>query len=257
VTDHALATCAPGIFDGKVVVVTGGGLGIGRAYAEGFAALGARVVLADVDVAAATATAAEIGDAAMAVPVDVTDDAQIEAGVARAVEHFGGVDVLVNNAGLHMGRFNECSTLPRDQWRLLFDVNVFGAVACARAVRPVMAERGGGVIVNQSSTAARTAGGGAYGASKLALDHCTMSLAAELAGDHIRVVGIAPGMVGSPAVLDRLEEHWKQMVVDAQLVKRFGEMSDCVGLVLWLCSDAASFVTGQTFTTDGGFGPRA
>jgi NAD(P)-dependent dehydrogenase (short-subunit alcohol dehydrogenase family) len=243
----------------RVVVVTGGGAGIGRGYALAFAAEGASVVVADVSDAGAAETVRlveEAGGRAIAVHADVTDDEQVEAMVRAATEHLGGVDVLVNNAGLHLGRTAECTGLPSEEWLRIFDVNVVGAVRCARACRPAMAARGGGVIANQSSSSAYVAGGGAYGASKLALNHVTMSLAAELAPDGIRVVGIAPGMIGSEAVLAGLDARWKDLVIGQQLVKRFGEVDDCVATVLFLCSDQASFVTGQTWMVDGGFLPR-
>lgn len=253
----AVDTFAGDAFRGKVAIVTGASHGMGRVFAQGFAALGAKVALADIDAKAAEAAAREIGANAMAVEVDVTDDQQIEAGVGRVVDRFGGLHILVNNAGLHMERYNECSTLPRHLWKKLFDVNLFGPVGCARAVRIPMAESGGGVIVNQSSMSARIFPGGAYGASKLALNHVTMDLACELAADGIRVVGIAPGMINTEKVLDNLDEKWQQRTIARQLVKRFGTMDDVLGLVLWLCSDAAGFVTGQTFTIDGGYFPRA
>ncbi len=147
--------------------------------------------------------------------------------VAAAVERFGGVDVLVNNAGLHMGRYNLTSTLPLEDWRRLFDVNVFGAVLCAHHCHAPMKARGGGVILNQSSNSSYL-GVGAYSTSKLALNGVTLSLAQELAPDGIRVVGIAPGMVASDAVLARLEDHHKRMVLDGQLVNRFGTVDDLV-----------------------------
>ena len=147
------------------------------------------------------------------------------------------------------------STLPLEDWRRLFDVNLFGAVLCARACRPSMAARGGGVMLNQSSNSSYL-GVGAYSISKLALNGLTLSLAQELAPDGIRVVGIAPGMVGSEAVLERLEDVHKNAVLGAQLVKRWGRVEDLVGMVLLLCSDDASFATGQTVTVDGGFVKR-
>jgi 3-oxoacyl-[acyl-carrier protein] reductase len=241
-------------FAGKVVLVTGAGNGIGRAYAGAFAAHGAATVVADIDGAAAEHVANQIaatGARALGLTVDVADEASVRA-MANAAAAFGGVDILVNNAGLHLGKYNLCADLPVEDWRRLLDVNVIGPVLCARACRPLMAERGGGVILNQSSNSSFL-GVGAYSVSKLALNGVTLSLAQELAGDGIRVVGIAPGMVASDAVVERLEEHHKQLVLGGQLIKRFGAIADLLGMVLLLCSDDAAFVTGQTFVVDGGY----
>jgi 3-oxoacyl-[acyl-carrier protein] reductase len=242
-------------FAGKVAIVTGGAQGIGCAYAEAFAAQGASVIVADINAEAALEAAAQIeaaGGRAFGIGADVADEDAVVAMVAAGIEKFGGVDILVNNAGLHMGKYNLCSTLPADDWRRLLDVNLVGPVLCARHCRVSMAARGGGVILNQSSSAAYL-GVGAYGISKLALNGATMSLAAEFAPDGIRVVGIAPGMVASDAVIERLEEENKALVLDGQLIKRFATVEDLLGMALTLCSDDSSFVTGQTFLVDGGF----
>ena len=241
-------------FERKSVIVTGAGNGIGFAYAQAFASEGASVTIVDIDAAAAEA-AAKLVDRSLAVGADVADEASVAAMVAAAVDRFGGVDVLVNNAGLHMGQYNLTSTLPLSDWRRLFDVNLFGCVLCARYCRQPMIARGGGVILNQSSNSSYL-GVGAYSISKLALNGLTVSLAQEFAADNIRVVGIAPGMVGSDAVLSRLEDVHKQAVLGGQLVKRWGRLQDLVGMVLLLCSEEASFVTGQTVTVDGGFVKR-
>ena len=257
-------------FVDQVVIVTGAGNGIGREYARAFAAEGATVVVADIDDAGTAATVALIvadasasgrasgraSDVALGVHCDVATEGDVAALVGITLDTFGGVDVLINNAGLHLGRFNETTTLPASQWRRILDVNVVGALLCARACRASMARRGGGVIVNQSSMAAYLAAGGAYGVSKLALNGLTMSLAAELGPEGTRVVGIAPGMIGSPAVLEHLAPEHQELVTRGQALKRFGAMADLVGTVLFVCSAEASFITGQTFTVDGGFVPR-
>jgi len=241
-------------FEGRSVIVTGAANGIGRAYADAFAREGASVTIADIDGDAAAAAAAQL-DGSLAVTVDVAEEESVAAMVTAVTERFGGVDVLVNNAGLHMGQYNLTSTLPLADWRRLFDVNLFGAVLCARYCRPSMVARGGGVICNQSSNSSYL-GVGAYSISKLALNGLTLSLAQEFAPDNIRVVGIAPGMVASDAVLARLEDVHKEMVLGGQLVKRWGRVEDLVGMVLLLCSDDASFVTGETVTVDGGYTKR-
>jgi NAD(P)-dependent dehydrogenase (short-subunit alcohol dehydrogenase family) len=238
-------------FTGKSVVITGAGAGIGLGYARAFAAEGAQVTIADIDAGAATAAAGAIAGS-LAVAVDVADEASVAAMVAASNERFGGVDILVNNAGLHMGTYNQGVDLPLEDWRRLFDVNVFGSVLCTRHCRPSMMARGGGVVLNQSSNSSYL-GVGAYSTSKAALNAVTLSLAQELAGDGIRVLGIAPGMVASDAVLARLDQPLKDMVLAGQLVKRFGSIDDLVGMVLLLCSDDAFFMTGQTVVVDGGY----
>lgn len=238
-------------FAGKSVIVTGGANGIGLGYARAFVAEGASVTVADIDGAVADAVANEL-NGALAVRVDVGEEASGAKMVATTVERFGGVDVLVNNAGLHLGQYNLTSTLHLDEWRRLFDVNLFGAMLCARYCRTAMVERGGGVILNQSSNSSYL-GVGAYSISKLALNGLTLSLAQEFAADNIRVLGIAPGMIGSDAVLKHLEDGHKQAVLGGQLIKRWAQIDDLVEVVLLLCSDGASFLTGQTVTVDGGF----
>jgi 3-oxoacyl-[acyl-carrier protein] reductase len=246
-------------FEGKSVIVTGAGNGIGREYAAAFAREGASVLIADLDAAAGDAAAKGIvadGGNAVAVATDVAD-ADAVAEMARTAEReFGGIDILVNNAGLHMGRYNETSTLPVDEWRRILDVNLIGPMVAAREVRASMAARGGGVIVNQSSMASHIPAGGAYGISKLALNGLTTALAAEFAGDGIRVVGIAPGMIGSDAVLERLSDEHKQLALGMQMLGRWGAVGDLVGTVLFLCSPEAGFITAQTLFVDGGAQPQ-
>jgi NAD(P)-dependent dehydrogenase (short-subunit alcohol dehydrogenase family) len=241
-------------FEGKSVIVTGAGNGIGFAYAEAFAGEGASVTIVDIDTAAAQAAAKRV-EGSLAVGADVADEDSVAGMVSAVANRFGGVDVLVNNAGLHMGQYNLTSTLPLADWRRLFDVNLFGCALCARYRRDSMVERAGGVIINQSSNSSYL-GVGAYSISKLALNGLTVSLAQEFAPDNIRVVGIAPGMVASEALLTRLEDVHKQAVLGGQLIKRWGQLEDLVGMVLLLCSEEASFVTGQTVTVDGGFVKR-
>jgi 3-oxoacyl-[acyl-carrier protein] reductase len=250
-------------FAEQVVVVTGGGAGIGRTYAHRFAAEGAAIVIADVDEAAAERVVDELvadGGRGLAHVMDVTDPDAAAAMVDRAVGELGGVDVLVNNAGIHLDHAQLPFTLEAvPRWRAVLDVNVIGALICAAACHPAMAARGGGAIVNMSSMAAY-GGSGAYGLSKLALNSLTVSLAADFAPDGIRVNGIAPGLVDSEAAVAWWSDPERagmegidQMLIGQQMVKRQGTMQDLADMCLFLCSDAAGFVTGQTILVDGGF----
>jgi NAD(P)-dependent dehydrogenase (short-subunit alcohol dehydrogenase family) len=238
---------------GKVAIVTGaGGAGVGGlgvTYVHALAANGASVVVADIDAEAAARTAAGIvatGGAAIGVCCDVTSDDDIDAMVAAANDAFGGVDILVNNAGLARGKWNEMTTLGRDDWRVIMDVNTIAPVRCAAAVRPSMRARGGGCIVNQSSNGSQMEAG-AYTVSKYAIDAVTRVLAAELAEDNIRVNGIAPGMMTA-----KMPPAQVQSLLARQTVRRQGRPEDLVGALLYLCSDDSSFVNGQTITVDGG-----
>ena len=242
-------------FDGKIALITGAGAGIGKEYARALAAEGAAVVIADIDGAVGESAAKEIiaaGGRARAVQTDVASDEDVQGTVAETTRAFGGVDILVNNAGLHLLEYGvPCTTLGADKWRRLLDVNLTGPLHLAAACRSSMQQRGGGVIVNQSSTASFTPTG-AYGVSKLALNALTVALAAEFGEDNIRVVGIAPTLVDSPAALAALPEEMQQSVINSQALKRMGLMTDLAAALVFLCSDEAAFITGQTFRVDGG-----
>jgi 3-oxoacyl-[acyl-carrier protein] reductase len=238
---------------GKVAIVTGaGGAGVGGlgvTYATALAAEGAAVVVADLDGEAAAHVAEELvrdGARAIGVTCDVTIDDEIDAMVRAACDAFEGVDILVNNAGLARGKWNDGATLATDDWHHILAVNTVAPIACARACRPVMRARGGGVIVNQSSSGAYMEAG-AYTVSKAALNAVTRVLAAEFADDGIRVNGIAPGMMTAQLPAEMIE-----MMLARQTVRRQGRPDDLIGALLFLCSDQSSFVNGQTLLVDGG-----
>jgi 3-oxoacyl-[acyl-carrier protein] reductase len=238
---------------GKVAIVTGaGGAGVGGlgvTYVQALAANGASVVVSDFDGEAAERTAAALvanGGTALGVRCDVTSDDDIDAMVQATVAAFGGIDILVNNAGLARGKWNEMSTLSREDWRYIMDVNTIAPVRCSAAVRPAMRARGGGVIVNQSSNGSQMEAG-SYTVSKYAIDAVTRVLAAEFAEDNIRVNGIAPGMMTA-----KMPAAQVQALLARQTVRRQGRPEDLVGALLYLCSDESSFVNGQTITVDGG-----
>lgn len=248
-------------FDGKVVVITGGGAGIGRRFVHRFAAEGASIVVADLDPEVGQRVVEELESedhAGLSLPIDVRDPDAAARMADAAVERFSGIDVLVNNAGLHLDHAQlpyTLDALPR--WRDVLDVNVLGALTCAAACHDAMAARGGGAIINMSSMAAYS-GGGAYGVSKLALNSLTVGLADAFADDGIRVNGIAPGLVDSESAVawwsdpSRSALNIQELLINGQMIKRQGRMDDLAELALFLCSDRASFITGQTILVDGG-----
>ena len=246
------------MFDGKVAVVTGAARGLGRDYAEYFAADGAAVVLADVDAESAAAAAKVLADGgarAQAVAVDITDEASTDALVAATVDLFGGVDFLVNNAALwgdleHMA--DGVLDTPVDYFRRVVDVNLTGAFVASKAVVPAMRERGSGRIVNVSSIGAWMSGG-PYGITKLALHQLTYASAVQLASDGITVNAVAPGMIYNEATQRQVPEEVFAGMVDAMVpLKRAGTSRDMYGAIRWLCSDDAAFVTGQVISPNGG-----
>jgi NAD(P)-dependent dehydrogenase (short-subunit alcohol dehydrogenase family) len=239
--------------DGKAAIVTGaGGAGVGGlgvVYARALAAAGAAVLVADIDGDSAARVAADItnaGGTATSVRCDVSQEEDVDEMVAAASRELGGVDILVNNAGLARGRWNEMSTLPVSDWLHILAVNTVAPITCARACRPYMRARGGGVIVNQSSSGAHVEAG-AYTVSKYALEKITQLLATEFADDGIRVNAIAPGMMTA-----QLPEDMVAAMLAKQTVRRQGAPEDLVGGLLYLCSDVSSFMNGQTLRIDGG-----
>jgi NAD(P)-dependent dehydrogenase (short-subunit alcohol dehydrogenase family) len=218
---------------------------------------GAAVVLADVDHEAARATAAtlsEKGHAAVAVACDVRDEQQVEQAVGEAVTAFGGVDILLNNAGLHLTKYNQpFSVLPRADLRALLEVNVVGVVNCSVACRDTMGQRGHGAICNISSIAGHMPTS-PYGMSKLAVRALTQAFATEFAPDGIRVNAVSPGLMATEnALADLPAEMIREFAENRQLVHRTGSMTDVVQAVLFLCSDEASFITGETLKVSGGY----
>jgi 3-oxoacyl-[acyl-carrier protein] reductase len=245
-------------FAGKVAFITGAATGIGRVYAETLAAEGAAIAIADLDLDKTLAAAADLRGAGwpvLGVQCDVADEDGVDAAVAAACAQFGGIDILVNNAGVHLGEFVKpiITQMPRSDWRRAVDVNITGAVNCAAAAVPSMRARGGGIIVNQLSTAAFVARAGAYTVTKYAARGLVSALAFELAPFGIRVYGIAPGLIDSDAALAGLTEEQMQTVIGGQLIKRLGRMTDCANTLRFICSEDASFITGQTIIVDGGY----
>lgn len=244
-------------FANKTAFITGAAVGLGRAYARALAAEGAAIAIAEIDAGAAEQTAAELASAgaqAITVDCDVADERQVDVAVAATIEKFGGIDILINNAGRHLMKYNQpFGVLSRDDIRGMFDVNVMGVVNCTLACRNSMRDRGGGVVINMSSTAGYLSGT-PYGVSKLAVRGLTVAFASELAPDLIRVNAIAPGLTNTESALADVPRSLVEgYVQDLQLVHRICTMDDVVSAMLYLCSDEASFITGETLKVAGGY----
>ncbi len=242
-------------FTDKVAIVTGSAGGIGQAYAEALAGSGASVVLADIDLEKATAAAAAItasGGTAAACAVDVADPDSARAMAETAVETFGGIDYLVNNAAI-FGTMKLDVLLSVD-WEYLnrfLAVNLLGALTCTRACYRAMRKRGGGAIVNQSSTAAYLYAG-FYGLAKAGVNSLTQQLAHELGGMNIRVNAIAPGPIDTEAARTVVPEEFIEQIVGGLALKRQGTTDDLTGMCQFLLSDQAAWITGHIFNVDGG-----
>jgi NAD(P)-dependent dehydrogenase (short-subunit alcohol dehydrogenase family) len=244
-----------GRFDGKVAIVTGAAGGIGEAYARALAAEGAAVVVADVDEQRGAAVAADLethGAQAAFTAVDVSSPESTHALAGAAVERFGGIDLLVNNAAIYGGmRLDLLLTVDWGYYERFMGVNFNGALLCTRACYPHMVGRGGGAVVNQSSTAAYMYGS-FYGLAKAGINALTYQLAHELGGMDIRVNAIAPGPIDTEATRTTTPPGIVDEIVEGLALKRQGTTADLVPLCLFLLSDDASWITGQVFDVDGG-----
>ena len=240
---------------GKVVFITGGARGIGAALGRGFADEGAKVALADLDLEAGLATAAQIGEAAVAMCCDVTNRGSIAAAMEEAVRQFGGIDILVNNAGRHQFDVNLPPTqLSPEKWRSILDVNVMGVVNASFCALPFLRKRGGGVILNLGSYSGYVVDT-AYGVTKLAVRGLTVAMAQELGPDNIRVNAMAPGLIASETIRQDVPQTVQDHFVGkVQLIKRLGVPEDLVGLAKFLCSSLSNFMTGETVLISGGAG---
>jgi NAD(P)-dependent dehydrogenase (short-subunit alcohol dehydrogenase family) len=243
-----------GVLAGKVAVVTGAAQGIGNAIARGLAEQGARVVVADLR--RAEEAAEDLPDA-VGLEVDVADEGAVEAMVAATVAQTGGIDILVNNAGLYaslaMCPFTEITL---EEWRRVMDVNVASMFLTCRAVVPCLRERGGGKIVNISSG---TPFRGVpfllhYVTSKGAIVAFTRALAKELGRDGIHVNCVAPGFTLSDGVREqpKVLAALRDVSIAARTLQRDQLPDDVVGAVVFLCTPASDFITGQTIVIDGG-----
>jgi len=247
-----------GLVAGKVALVTGGGSGIGRASALAFAREGAKVVVADVAVEGGEETVRLIqqhGGEAIFGKTDVSRAAEVEALVSRAVQTYGRLDCAHNNAGIE-GAAATTIDYAEDAWERVIAINLKGVWLCMKYEIPHLLKQGGGAIVNTASTAGLVGyrGGSAYVASKHGVVGLTKTAALEYAKAGVRVNAVCPGAIDTP-MMGRITGHRPQRaerMAAAEPVGRMGQPAEIAEAVVWLCSEAASFVTGHAMAVDGG-----
>lgn len=247
-------------FEGKVALVTGAASGIGLATAKAFAESGASVALADFNEGAARAAADELtaqGHKAIAIRCDVADDAEVEAMVAKTVETFGRLDAAYNNAGVQ-NELAETADTTRQDYDRVMGVNLRGEWACMKFELQQMRKQGSGAIVNCSSLGGLIGGAerGIYHAAKHGILGFTKSAALEYGARGIRINAICPGLIWTPMADQMVEAGQGDALKGMEKMipmGRVGRPEEIASAVLWLCSDAASYVTGQSISVDGGF----
>lgn len=238
---------------GKVALVTGGGSGIGRSASLLFARRGAKVIVADIASPGGEETASMIrssGGEGLFIKTDVSRDAEVKALVERTVSAYGRLDYAFNNAGVFTGLV-PLAEYTEEMWEKNINTNLKGVWLCMKYEIPRMLENGGGAIVNTSSIAGLVAFPGHYGyiASKSGVNGITKGAALEFAASGIRVNAVCPGVTDTPMAKDILLDAYKAL----HPMGRFGTPGDIASTAVWLCSDEASFITGQALAVDGGY----
>jgi 3-oxoacyl-[acyl-carrier protein] reductase len=244
-----------GALSGKVAIVTGGGRGIGSRYCHGLAAEGAHVVVADIVQANAQQVAAEVDG--LACRVDVADEASVNSMLAATLEAYQRVDILINNAAIFTELIQPrkpVDEIPVDEWDRVMAVNVRGTWLCSKAVAPVFRRQRSGVIINISSGTifGGQTGFAHYVTSKAAVWGLARVLARELGEFGVRVNSITPGLTSSEMVQEIYGTDALVLNAERRIFRREQMPEDLVGTVIFLCSDASAFITGQTFNVDGG-----
>ncbi|HWP84886.1 MAG TPA: glucose 1-dehydrogenase [Terriglobia bacterium] len=248
------------LFDlsGRVAIVTGGNGGIGLGMARGLAQAGAAVAIAARNPeknAAAVRSLEELGARAMAIEIDVTDEASCRAMAAATVERFGRIDILVNNAGTGIGKAPQDTTL--EEWRRVLDTNLTSAFLCCQAVYPELVRAGGGKIVNIGSMTSifGTSFLAAYGASKGGIVQLTKALASAWGKDNIQVNAVLPGWIETDLTRGPRERipGFSETIVARTPAGRWGKPEDLAGIAVFLASRASDFVTGTAIPVDGGY----
>lgn len=241
--------------NGKTIVITGAGQGIGRQYAHAFAKAGARVAIVDLNAAAAQSVADEIGDAAFAVSTDVSDKASVDVMVQSVLDHFGSIDVLINNAAIFSTlKMKPFEQITPEEFDTVMGVNARGVFLCCQAVAAPMRAQGKGKIINISSSVVVTgrANYAHYIASKGAVIGMTRALATELGPDNINVNAISPHGIVTEVPRETVRDDQWADIIAAQALKRKGSAEDMIGSVMFLASDASDYMTGQTLNLDAG-----
>ena len=241
---------------GRVAVVTGGGRGIGKGIAGKLATAGADVIVGDIDMAQAQLTADELSrknKKVMAAQIDVSREESVAELITRALDEFGNVDILINNAGIMFRtRLMDISV---DEWERILRVNLTGPFLCTKAVIPMMKKNGFGRIVNISSSAGRsvsTLGGVHYTASKAGLLGLTRAVAKEVAPFGITVNAVCPGLIDTQMARETTTQEELENFLDSFPIKRLGSSEEIGDLVVFLCSENASYITGASVDINGG-----